>query len=1359
MGTSCSSTRSVNGDSTANLGTHRNSHSSGEEKESSHPDKQPSNTRQATQEIAPPPPQPTEPSPTIRQEQPVPVAQPSPSPGKPPPDKSSLPSGPALPDLALYDSEVRNMLLGRIASVKCKLKPRMIRIYVNASHEDSEVERCALMEKVYPGLREYCAGKGYEFEVIDLHWGIWDDRIRDHRFLDQCANEIRNCQILSMGPNFISFLNQKYDRLAAPLRILASAYDRLLKKVGSEEDKAFLSQCYQLDSNATPPVYIYQDGSSKGQQSREKVHTILSSCWGKEEKEMYMASMLETEIEKGVFSPESSSESIIWAHRIFKGIDCNDSMATNYLDLVQTEAGKEVDSESNEQLAQLTKRLHSKVNEGNFLPFEVPWGPKGLDPDGVSSHATYLENFCSQVQTIVRELIDRAIAEQQEDVKASRIHRRLRAELEHHTSLCQKQVETFQGCSALVGQISSYLSSDSSVPLVLHGPQGCGKSALAAMGAKTAVQALPNSACVIRFVGSSPESSTPNQVFRSVCEQIAYLYGEHISIGARGIKRLHKDLPQLLKKVTPQRPLVVIIDGLDQFSDDEAEALSAIPKTLAPCVKMILTTRGKDFDGFTKLQNLLKDSAQFVEIPPLANDEAAKLSETLLKSHRRTLTEDQHSALQDAVAACPLPLFIKLVCQAACSWHSYDAVSETKLSSDVTSQFAMHLETLEKRYGKVAVSKSLSYLTIARDGLSDAEMNDILSCDEDVLNELYAQRTQALRRVPCLLWVALCQELGPFLQECSVNGRLLRCWGHSCFREVVTKQYLSNEKEKAELHKNIQDYFQDRWAKGKKKPYVGEGGMEMIMDRLVLTQPDAFGKVDNLRRFQEVSYHVFHAGEKKFADKYVWDVDWLVKKLTCCDVYDVLEDVRLAQSCDPSNQDLQLMEEFLQLSAYALSCSGSQLFTQLCQRLDKSLEKEKSKYPLVNKLLQTANNPPHISFFPSTPCLLKVRDAKDEVLDDDCEKPKQNNFSRLYRGKSTPWHMVSISPDKGELVVWDIITQKSVRTLTGLDSPRDICFIDSHRVVVLCNRELKIYNLDTGTLQTKLKGLMNQKMPYFSLHDEDHIVALSRNRMYVNIINVTSGETESTFKAGEDRFLNSLLVSANGQRCVCGDETQKPSPLLVWDLNARKLIQDFRIPQHEFVTRMAAISNDGHYVVSVIKELEDPTRNFVFVYDLQSGQLFKKWKPPVNTTCVAISSEGMCVVNGCEDASILVWDLASGSMKHTLEGHTHPVDKLYLSDDGTVCLTYDSTLQDRTIRAWDLQKGACLAAFTPDQPISCCQISADGTCVVIGLPGQNEIISLWIRSSSSGSAPKDAAPFGDPSRNGSIFNVNPSEGQ
>ena len=61
------------------------------------------------------------------------------------------------------------------------------------------------------------------------------------------------------------------------------------------------------------------------------------------------------------------------------------------------------------------------------------------------------------------------------------------------------------------------------------------------------------------------------------------------------------------------------------------------------------------------------------------------------------------------------------------------------------------------------------------------------------------------------------------------------------------------------------------------------------------------------------------------------------------------------------------------------------------------------------------------------------------------------------------------------------------------------------------------------------KGVMNQKMAFFGLHDKNHLVTLSRNRMYVNLMNLDNGDCITTFKAGEDRFLNSLLVSGDGR--------------------------------------------------------------------------------------------------------------------------------------------------------------------------------------------------------------------------------------
>jgi hypothetical protein len=55
--------------------------------------------------------------------------------------------------------------------------------------------------------------------------------------------------------------------------------------------------------------------------------------------------------------------------------------------------------------------------------------------------------------------------------------------------------------------------------------------------------------------------------------------------------------------------------------------------------------------------------------------------------------------------------------------------------------------------------------------------------------------------------------------------------------------------------------------------------------------------------------------------------------------------------------------------------------------------------------------------------------------------------------------------------------------------------------------------------------------------------------------------------------------------------------------------------------------------------------NFIIVYDLQSGTLFKKWKPECNSVSIAISTHSDCVINGVESNQILVWDLSTGINK------------------------------------------------------------------------------------------------------------------
>ena len=377
------------------------------------------------------------------------------------------------------------------------------------------------------------------------------------------------------------------------------------------------------------------------------------------------------------------------------------------------------------------------------------------------------------------------------------------------------------------------------------------------------------------------------------------------------------------------------------------------------------------------------------------------------------------------------------------------------------------------------------------------------------------------------------------------------------------------------------------------------------------------------------------------------------------------------------------------------------------------------------------------------------------------EQQQSPSYDNLFVIRGEEGFIIATSSEANEVSVWSVSDpSRKVRTLKNINQPKDLKMVNRHRALILCNRELRLYDLNQGTLVTKLKGVMNQKMPFYGLMDESYCIALSRNRMTVNIMSLESGDLTTTFKVGEDRFLNSLLVSANGSVCVCGDETQKPFPLLVWDLKARKLLYDLRFNHHDFITRLSCVSDDAHYVVSVAKEVNTSSPNFIVVYDLTSGMLFKKWKPEVNSTCICISSASKCVVNGVEGGDLMVWDLSTGDKRFTLKGHTHDVDTLRISETGKIVLSYDSTGKDGVIRVWGVESGKLLTEFSPSSDsspsVSCCQLSLIGDNIIYTLPGQLEVLTLPLNLSPedlSTTTSSKSQVYGDEDKEGKEFVV------
>lgn len=96
-----------------------------------------------------------------------------------------------------------------------------------------------------------------------MRWGVRDEATDDHMTTELCMKEIENCQRLSMGPNFVVFLGQKYGYRPIPTYILSSELQMLRDELTAMGvDGILLDTWYKKDSNAVPPISVLQPISS-----------------------------------------------------------------------------------------------------------------------------------------------------------------------------------------------------------------------------------------------------------------------------------------------------------------------------------------------------------------------------------------------------------------------------------------------------------------------------------------------------------------------------------------------------------------------------------------------------------------------------------------------------------------------------------------------------------------------------------------------------------------------------------------------------------------------------------------------------------------------------------------------------------------------------------------------------------------------------------------------------------------------------------------------------------------------------------------------------------------------------------------
>ena len=335
------------------------------------------------------------------------------------------------------------------------------------------------------------------------------------------------------------------------------------------------------------------------------------------------------------------------------------------------------------------------------------------------------------------------------------------------------------------------------------------------------------------------------------------------------------------------------------------------------------------------------------------------------------------------------------------------------------------------------------------------------------------------------------------------------------------------------------------------------------------------------------------------------------------------------------------------------------------------------------------------------------------------------DFIVVLSQNSVAGNAADTSVPRGRIDVVRVADMKVMRKIDMDKIPVEIQFIDVTNCVVNSERTLRTIDLDDGTLKVQLNSQLNVEYPCYGIQGPDQVVCMSRNKMYVNGVMLSTNTTNFSFKVGEDRFLNSLIVSPDGSYCACGDTVQKPMPLLIWDLKQQVLIHDIRIPDHEFDMKLAMVSN--HYIAVVVKHIEPELLNFVNVYEFQSSYNKYNFHEDASITSLFLTPDDHHLILGLADCSIVIHHLGSSVAPITITRmHRTPVDLMQCNVNSSVFLTCSIShkFSDRTINLFTVSSGELLGTLTPETHFTCVAIAPVGFCFLYGTNESSALIKV-----------------------------------
>ena len=353
-----------------------------------------------------------------------------------------------------------------------------------------------------------------------------------------------------------------------------------------------------------------------------------------------------------------------------------------------------------------------------------------------------------------------------------------------------------------------------------------------------------------------------------------------MEIYPNAVQLRHQLESHLFKGIPADEYLVLILDSIDQLESDAYDCVW-LPATYPRNVKCILSTLPDHQGILSNLQAIImhnpsqpeKTEQILVLVPPFEVSTVETVYNDWLKMKQRSLSDEQHAFIMELMQKQTeiLPLFMKLIFDVICTWHSYDpidpALRNLKTVDHCIKYLFNHLKTI---HNGLLFTRAIIYMTSCRNGISQNELEDVLSLDDDVLKSVFQHYIPPVRRVPGILWTRIRNDLDEYITEKEADDSCVIYWYHRRFIEVANSEYISklNTEERKSIFQNMVDLYKETW-KGKSKPFqvddanllskynLTESKGQMDANRHTTSQPiefiDIHGQVQyNKRKLNEL---------------------------------------------------------------------------------------------------------------------------------------------------------------------------------------------------------------------------------------------------------------------------------------------------------------------------------------------------------------------------------------------------------------------------------------------------------------------------------------------------------------------------